>query len=154
MLLLGLGVGALSSQLGAITVSAVPDEQSAEVGGVQNTVTNLGMSIGTALSGSILIAALTASFLTAIQSSPAIPASVKQQATTQLVSGAPFISDADLEEALGRAGVDSAASDAAVSAYSDARLAGLRSALFVLALIALGTLFLGGGIPTRPIGGT
>jgi hypothetical protein len=36
-----------------VTVSAVSDEQSSEVGGVQNTVTNLGASIGTALAGSI-----------------------------------------------------------------------------------------------------
>src|SRR5262249_36762479 len=48
LLLAGLGVGALASQLGAVTVSSVPDEQSAEVGGLQNTVTNLGASIGTA----------------------------------------------------------------------------------------------------------
>ena len=60
MLLIGLGMGALASQLGAVTVSAVPDEQSPEVGGVQNAVTNLGASIGTALAGSILIAALDA----------------------------------------------------------------------------------------------
>ena len=51
MLLAGLGVGALASQLGSVTVSAVPDEQSGEVGGIQNTVTNLGASIGTALAG-------------------------------------------------------------------------------------------------------
>jgi MFS family permease len=49
MLLAGLGIGALASQLGSVTVSAVPDEQSGEVGGVQNTMTNLGASIGTAL---------------------------------------------------------------------------------------------------------
>ena len=40
MLLAGAGIGALASQLGSVTVSAVPDEQSAEVGGVQNTVTS------------------------------------------------------------------------------------------------------------------
>src|SRR5215469_11782689 len=57
MLLAGLGVGALASQLGSVTVSAVPDEQSGEVGGVQNTVTNLGASIGTALAGAVLISA-------------------------------------------------------------------------------------------------
>ena len=39
MLLAGLGIGALASQLGAVTVSAVPDEQSSEVGGLQNTAT-------------------------------------------------------------------------------------------------------------------
>ena len=46
MLLAGLGVGALASQLGAVTVSAVPDEQSGEVGGLQNTMTNLGRIAG------------------------------------------------------------------------------------------------------------
>ena len=66
----GLGIGALASQLGAVTVSAVPDDQSPEVGGVQNTVTNLGASLGTALAGSILIAVLTASFLTTSRRTP------------------------------------------------------------------------------------
>ena len=73
MLLAGLGVGALASQLGSVTVSSVPDEQSGEVGGVQNTMTNLGASIGTALAGAVLISALTASFLSGIQNNPAVP---------------------------------------------------------------------------------
>jgi hypothetical protein len=80
LLLIGLGMGALASQLGSVTVSAVPDKQSAEVGGIQNAVTNLGASIGTALAGSILIAALTASFLTSVEQNEAIPADVKSQA--------------------------------------------------------------------------
>jgi hypothetical protein len=46
LLLAGLGIGALASQLGSVTVSAVPDEESPEVGGLQNTGTNLGASIG------------------------------------------------------------------------------------------------------------
>ena len=58
LLLAGLGVGALASQLGSVTVSSVPDEQRSEVGGLQNTVTNLGASIGTALAGALLVTAL------------------------------------------------------------------------------------------------
>ena len=73
MLLAGLGIGALASQLGSVTVSSVPDEQSGEVGGLQNTVTNLGASIGTALSGAVLIAALTTSLIGGIQKNPAVP---------------------------------------------------------------------------------
>jgi hypothetical protein len=34
-----------------VTVSAVPDDESPAVGGLQNTATNLGASIGTALAG-------------------------------------------------------------------------------------------------------
>ncbi|MCB1269704.1 MAG: MFS transporter, partial [Microthrixaceae bacterium] len=37
MVLLGLGMGALASQLGAVTVSSVPTSESGEVGGLQNT---------------------------------------------------------------------------------------------------------------------
>src|SRR6516165_3283818 len=84
MLLAGLGVGALASQLGSVTVSAVPDEQSGEVGGIQNTVTNLGASIGTALAGAVLISALTASFLAGIQNNPDVPSSVQSEASVQL----------------------------------------------------------------------
>ena len=57
-------------------MSSVPDEQSGEVGGVQNTMTNLGASIGTALAGAVLISALSTSFFTGIQDNPAVPASV------------------------------------------------------------------------------
>ncbi len=104
MLLAGLGVGALASQLGAVTVSSVPDEQSGEVGGVQNTVTNLGASIGTALSGAVLISALTASFLTGVLNNPAVPKDVASKAQVQLAGGAPFISDQDLKTQLDKAG--------------------------------------------------
>ena len=42
LLLAGAGLGAMASQLGSVTVSSVPDEQSGEVGGLQNTGTQLG----------------------------------------------------------------------------------------------------------------
>ena len=70
LLLAGLGIGALASQLGAVTVSAVPDELSPEVGGLQNTATNLGAAIGTALAGSLLITTLTTSFLQGCRRTP------------------------------------------------------------------------------------
>src|SRR5438034_3315054 len=152
MLLIGLGIGALASQLGAVTVSAVPDEESPEVGGVQNTATNLGASLGTALAGSILIATLTSSFLTNIEQSSAIPSQVKSQANVQLAGGVPFISDADLKTALAKANASSKSTDAAVDAYSEARIAGLRSALAILALLTIVALFLAQRIPTRQPG--
>ena len=152
LLLAGLGIGALASQLGSVTVSAVPDEDSPEVGGLQNTGTNLGASIGTALAGSVLIAGLTTSFLTGIQQNPAVPADVKSQANVQLASGAPFISDADLQAALDRAGVNQETTTAILEVNQEARLDGLRSALVILAGIALLALFAARRIPTRQPG--
>jgi MFS family permease len=149
MLLAGLGVGALASQLGSVTVSAVPDEQSGEVGGIQNTVTNLGASIGTALSGAILIAALTSSFLTGVQNNPAVPKDLAAQSQVQLAGGAPFMSDQDLKAALSKAGVTGKTADAIVTENANARIDGLRSSLSVLALLALIALFTSRRIPAE-----
>src|SRR5262249_47106784 len=151
LLLLGLGIGALASQLGSVTVSSVPDELSPEVGGLQNTATNIGTSLGTALAGSVLIAVLTTTFLTGIQNDPRVPSRVTQQATTKLAGGIPFLSDADLRTALEDAHVSQKTTDAIVEDNSTARLAALQAALGVVAAVALLALFCAGGIPkTQP----
>jgi MFS family permease len=150
MLLIGLGIGALASQLGAVVVSAVSDDESSEVGGLQNTMTNLGASLGTALAGSLLIATLSSSFLANIAQSPAIPPEITQQAHVELAGGVPFVSDADLEAALEQRQVDPETTDAALDAYAEARIDGLRSALSILALLAVVALFLTQSIPSRP----
>lgn len=149
MLLAGLGMGSLASQLGSVTVSSVPDEQSGEIGGLQNTITNLGISVGTALTGAIVIAALSSSFLTGVEENRAVPAPVKAQASTELSGGVPFLSDEELETALDEARVGPRATDAIVGENETARLVGLRTALSVLALLALVGLFFTGRIPTR-----
>jgi MFS family permease len=137
MLLAGLGIGALASQLGAVTVSSVPDERSGEVGGLQNTVTNLGASIGTALAGAVLISALTSSFFTNIADNPKVPERVVSQAQVELTSGVPFVSDADLKKALDDAHVAPSVADAVVEENATARIDGLRAALAVLGLFSL-----------------
>jgi MFS family permease len=141
MLLAGLGIGALASQLGSVTVSAVPDEQTGDVGGIQNTVTNLGASIGTALAGAVLISVLTSSFLSGIANNPNVPDSVKSKATVELAGGIPFVSDAQLQKGLDDAGVPSKTADAIVSSNSTARLNALRASLSALAVIGMLGLF-------------
>jgi MFS family permease len=149
MLLAGLGIGALASQLGSVTVSSVPDEQSGEVGGLQNTITNLGISIGTALTGAIVIATLSSAALTGIEANPQVPAAVKSQAATNLGGGVPFVSDRELEAALDKAEVTGPAAEAIVEENESARLVGLRSALAILAGLAIVALLLTGRIPDR-----
>ncbi|MER7754689.1 MFS transporter [Kitasatospora sp. NPDC097643] len=152
LLLVGLGMGALASQLGAVTVSAVATERSDEVGGLQNTVTNLGASIGTALAGSIMIGVLTASFLSTVEQSPAIPAEAKSRAAVELAGGVPFVSDAQLQSALDQAGANSEATQAVLDANDHARIEGLQAALAVLVLTGLLGLFFVPRIPTTQPG--
>jgi EmrB/QacA subfamily drug resistance transporter len=152
MIIIGLGIGALASQLGNVTVSAVPTEQSSEVGGLQNTATQLGASLGTALAGSILIAALTASFLAGIEANPNVPQQAKDQANVQLAAGAPFISDADLATQMKAAGYSQAEIDIAVDQNETSQIDGLRTALSILAVVGVISLFFTGRIPKKQPG--
>ncbi|MGI5220681.1 MFS transporter [Nocardia sp. CA-290969] len=149
MLLMGAGLGALASQLGAVTVSAVPESRSAEVGGLQNTASYLGASLGTALIGSVLIATLTTSVTAGIENDPRIPAAVQQQAATELTDGVPFLSDTELRDALGAAGVDEATADAVVAINSDARLDALHTTFALTALLAMAALLITRRLPAR-----
>jgi hypothetical protein len=101
-----------------------------------------------------MIATLTTAFIANIQSNPAIPDRVKSEANVRLASGVPFISDADLQVALDEANVSRRVQDDALSAYQDARIDGLKSALAILALITVLALFAARKIPIVPVGST
>lgn len=152
MVLMGIGLGSLASQLGAVTVSAVPEDQAAEVGGLQNTATNLGASMGTALIGSLLIATLSTAALTAVASNPTISDSVKSQLTTDLASGVPFVSDAQVEAELTAAGVSTTDAQEITTINAEARLQALQVAFAGAGLVAILALFLTGRIPAVPPG--
>ena len=109
----------------------------------------------TAAAGAVLVTLCAGQFLMMLDSSVmnvsiATPARVKTQATTQLSGGAQFISDAELEEGLKKAHVPPRASEVIGEENETARLKGLRTALSVLAILALIALFFSRWIPTEP----
>ena len=149
LLLVGLGIGTLASQLGAVTVSAVPDSQSGEVGGVQNTVTNLGASIGTALSGAILIAVLTTTFFGSVAANPAIPKELASQGAGRAVEPAyPSSATPTSTRSCRRPTSRRRRPTPSWRRTSHSRINGLRAALAVLALIALIALAMTRRLPT------
>jgi MFS family permease len=151
MALMGLGIGALASQLGAVTVSSFPDTMSAEIGGLQNTFTNFGASLGTALVGAVLIGSLSTTFLAGVSSNPAVPADVVSQSSTTIEAGIPFVSDAQLRKELATTTLTPSAQQAIVDENATARLAGLRAALSVVALVIAVAIFFARLLPTRSL---
>jgi Na+/melibiose symporter-like transporter len=152
LLIVGLGIGALASQLGAVTVSAVPDKESSEVGGLQNTALNLGASLGTALVGSVLITVLTTLFLQGVLAHPNIPDSLKADAQTTFGAGVPFLSDTAVRMGLESYWATQATIQEVLQINADARLAALRAALFVVVLAAALALFFTRWVPSKPPG--
>jgi hypothetical protein len=64
----------------------------------------------------------------------------------------PFVSDAQLESALEKEGVDQKTTQAVVDENEQARVAGLRTALALLALVALIAIFFIRRIPAKQPG--
>ena len=153
MILAGLGIGALASQLGAVTVSALPDEQSGEVGGLQNTFSNLGISIGTALAGAVLMSALTASLPHRHREQPGGPQGPLVEGADRARRAASRSSPTPTSKPHSRRPASPAPPPTAiVDENAEARLDALRASLSVLAILALIALFLSGSIPTTPVG--
>ena len=71
-----------------------------------------------------------------------------------MAGSVPFISDADLQAALDQAGASEETATAVLEVNRQARLDGLRSALVVLAGVAVLALFAARRIPTTQPGST
>ena len=97
--LFGVGAGLLLSQLGNVIMSSVDPAKINEAGGLQGTAQNLGASLGTALIGSVLIAALTTGFVERVEQNPAIPPEVREQVAEVAQKGIPVAPVADVEQA-------------------------------------------------------
>ena len=152
-LLMGVGMGAMASQLGNVVVSSAPVESGSEVGGLQYTAQNLGSSLGTALVGAIVIGSLGTLVVQGVQSAPAVSEPTRQTVTTSLDSGAQFVSDADVEAALDSAGIPPEEHDELAAVYASARLDALRNGMVALALFCIVALFIAAGLPERPMTG-
>jgi hypothetical protein len=74
------------------------------------------------------------------------------QAQVTFGAGTPFLSDTAVRNALEANGVDASTTQAVLQVNADARLAALRAALFVVALVAAIALFFTRSIPTIPPG--
>ncbi len=78
-LIYGMGFGLIMPHISNLTLSAVSIEQAGEASGVNNTMRQLGATIGAALIGAILLTSLATNLSQGVRQSPAIPAQAKEQ---------------------------------------------------------------------------
>lgn len=151
-ILMGIGMGLLGSQIGALIVSAVPQERSGEVGGLQYTAQNLGSSIGTALIGALIVASLGTFLTRGIAEAPLSDPVIEERIGVHVAGGVDFLSDDQVEAILTAEGVPPADQAAIIERNADARLGALRVAMVALALLAGAALLFSVRLPRRPVG--
>jgi EmrB/QacA subfamily drug resistance transporter len=147
----GIGAGLLLSQLGNVIMSAVDPEKTNEAGGLQGTAQNLGASLGTALIGSVLIAALTNGFIARVEQNPAIPADARARVAQLAEKGIPVVPVAEVERAAADAGVPAALAKELADDYGDAQLQALKRAIGAVAIFALLSLWFTRRLPGKAL---
>jgi EmrB/QacA subfamily drug resistance transporter len=75
--IMGIGMGLTMATISNLTLSAVSPEQSGEASGVNNTMRQVGATLGTAIIGAIMLTAISANISTGIKESKVIPEPLK-----------------------------------------------------------------------------
>jgi MFS family permease len=146
----GVGAGLLLSQLGNVIMSSADPQKVNEAGGLQGTAQNLGASLGTALIGSILIAALSSGFIANLEDNPKVSEPVRAQVTETAQKGIPVVSVEDVEQAARDAGAPPQEAQALADDYGDAELRALKRAMGAVGVFALLALWFTRHLPARP----
>lgn len=144
---IGAGLGLLASQLGNVIMSAVPQEDSAQAGGLQGVAQNLGSSLGTALIGSFLVAALTTSFVTGIEAStlpPDIKSFVQNNATSMSIVPVSEVSAYAESKGLSASEIAEIAQN-----YTQSQLDAIKIALIAVVVLGVFSLMISRQIPRR-----
>lgn len=133
--LVGGGIGIVNSQANNAVASVVDPASAQQSGGIQGTARNIGMAMGTALMGSLLLMAVsigTTAHLGALESTMSEPvAAIERQ-------GVSFSDDASYEALATAAGVPDDSSAAIVDSLALARRDATRASMLILAgIVAL-----------------
>ena len=147
--LLGVGMGLIASQLGLVVQSSVDASGRGEAGGLQYTGQQLGSSLGVALIGALVLAGLTGSFVSKVESDARISDEVAAQVSAAVESGGDFVASATVEAAATAAGVDEATTAAIVDDYEEAQLRALKAGLLAAGLLALLALAFTSDLPAK-----
>lgn len=147
LFIVGAGFGMLASQLGNVNMSAAPQGNTSEVGGLQGTYQNLGASFGTALAGSIFMLMLSSGFTSSI-SSANIASPVKESLVAQSQSGLAIIAPSEAQLYLIDAGVNESDAEIVTNTYQDAQIEALRTTMFVVFIVSLFAVIASRNLPT------
>jgi EmrB/QacA subfamily drug resistance transporter len=129
LVLAGLGLGLLVSQLNNFTLSPIAEERVSEAAGVNSAAGSFGLSFGLAFAGAIMLATLSIAFTQKAENSPVLPPAAQEQVANALEDDAEVMSNTRLEQQL--EGQPPEIKAEIISINTDARHLALQVALIV-----------------------
>lgn len=150
LLIGGIGIGLIAGQLPNLVLSGVDQHEASEASGLQGTAQNLGMALGTAVIGTVIISVALTSIGNQVEASETLPPDTKNE-VVEVVSR-PF-EQVDTD-ALDSAMAELPAEDQAElrSIYDDATLRGFQGAILVGGIVALFGALLAFRLPKKRLG--
>src|SRR4051812_30437332 len=135
MIITGVGLGLLVSQLNNYTLAPISQERVSEAAGVNSAAGSFGLSVGLAFAGAIMLAALSFTFTQLAQNSTVLSEPQQQQVSQALEKDAQLLSNTQLSEVL--AGQPANVHDEIIRINTEARPLALQIALLVPLLAGL-----------------
>lgn len=133
--LIGIGGGLIAPQVMNLVLSQVAPERTSETAALMSASQNLGMSIGTALMGSIVIGGLIIGATALIDDNAVIPEDIKPSAISAVKENAIFLSDEELMAILKDAPPE--LSQDVLRINEIARIVGIKASLWGLVIVAV-----------------
>jgi MFS family permease len=133
--LIGTGWGLIASQVMNLVLSQVLPERTSETAALMSASQNLGMSLRTALMGSIVIAGLVAGATALMDESTVIPEDLKPAVISSVEENAQFLSDEELQAVLQDAPPE--VSQEILRINENVRIEGIKTSLWGLVIFAV-----------------
>jgi MFS family permease len=135
LMLCGVGMGLLVSQINNYTLAPISDERVGEASGVNSSISSFGLSVGLAVGGAVLLAALSISFSNKANASTVLSPSDKDHVADVLEHNAQVMSDAQLKKQIADEPPDTQTEILRIN--EEARPRSLQVALLIPLLVAL-----------------
>jgi hypothetical protein len=135
LMLCGAGLGLLVSQINNYTLAPISEERVGEAAGVNSAISSFGLSVGLAVTGAILLAAMSILFTDKSNASTVLAPAEKEQVAQVLEHDAQVMSDAQLQEQI--AAQPPETQEEILRINDEARPQALQIALLVPLLVSL-----------------
>jgi MFS family permease len=144
LVVVGLAQGALLTLLFSVLLTSSPRRYAGDVGSLRGVTNNMGVGLGTAIAGAMVVGILSASIATALVENSKIPTSLTDQVN---LDNANFISNSFLKLVLEKTTATPVQIAEVVRINEDARLRSLKICFFILATLAALAVLPAGGLP-------